>query len=152
MATLMGPKDAEALYSKLDESLTALELRAAIATNSKTAQRQAIAGTVNEAPAPGAIGTLLQGEPINATKRVIQFFTGQTPEMTAMRQTAIMDEIAGVLTSVRGQNAKDALVIVQNAIAGQPVTDAQARLIARALGSALAAGGYQTGTRLQSTP
>lgn len=145
IATVLGPKEAAQLFDTLDENLTALELRAAIAMNSKTAQRQGIKGTLDAATAPGALGTLMQGEPVNATRRVIQLFTGQTPEMTALRQQGILDEIAQALTGIRGEAAKRALETVQDAMNGQPVTEAQARLIGRVLGATVAVGGYQTG-------
>lgn len=150
MTTVLGEKEAAQLYDTLDENLTALELRAAIAGNSKTAQRQGIKGTLDAATAPGAIGTLMQGEPVNATRRVIQFFTGKTPEMAALRQQGILDEIATALTSIRGEGAKRALVIVQDAMNGQPVTEQQARLIGRVLGTGVAVGGYQTGSQYLS--
>jgi hypothetical protein len=150
MTTVLGQKEAAQLFDTLDENLTALELRAAIATNSKTAQRQGIKGSLDAATTPGAIGTLMQGEPVNATRRVIQFFTGKTPEMAALRQQGILDEIAQALTGIRGGAAQAALNTVQKAIKGQPVTEAQARLIGRVLGTGVAVGGYQTGTQALS--
>lgn len=150
MTTVLGEKEASALYDTLDENLTALELRAAIAGNSKTAMRQGIKGTLDAATAPGAIGTLMQGEPVNATRRVVQFLTGKTPEMAALRQQGILDEIARALTGIRGQAAKSALETVQNAMRGQPVTETQARLIGRVLGTGAAVGGYQTGSQYLS--
>lgn len=150
MTTVLGEKEASALYDTLDENLTALELRAAIAGNSKTAMRQGIKGTLDAATAPGAIGTLMQGEPVNATRRVVQFLTGKTPEMAALRQQGILDEIAKALTGIRGQAAKSALETVQNAMRGQPVTEQQARLIGRVLGTGAAVGGYQTGSQYLS--
>ena len=150
MTTVLGEKEAAQLFDTLDENLTALELRAAIATNSKTAQRQGIKGALDASTAPGAIGTLMRGEPVNATRRVVQFLTGKTPEMAALRQQGILDEIATALTGIRGEAAKSALASVQSALNGQPVTEAQATLIARVLGSGAAVGGYQTGTQFLS--
>lgn len=147
LAAVLGPKEADALYSTLDENLTALELRAAIAQNSKTAARQSTQGMVKDVTAPGVVGTIAQGSPFDATRRAVQIFTGQTPEMVALRQQGIYDEIAQALTSIRGADAKLALAIVQRAIDGQPVTEAQARVIGRALGTATAIGGYQAGNQ-----
>lgn len=151
LSAVLGPTEARALYDTLDENLTALELRATIAANSKTAARQSTNQMVKDVTAPGPIATLMSGKPLDATRRVIQLMTGQTPEMVALRQQGIMDEIAGALTSIRGNDARVALAIVQRAIAGQPVTEMQARLISRALGSAAATGGYQIGTKSLST-
>lgn len=152
ITTVLGEKEAAQLFDTLDENLTALELRAAIAMNSKTAQRQGIKEGVEAATAPGALGTLMEGKPVNAMQRVVQFFTGKTPEMAAIRQQGIYDEIAQALTGIRGEAAKRALVIVQDAMKGQPVTEDQARLIARALAASVAVGGYQSGTQLITTP
>lgn len=151
LSAVLGPTEARALYDTLEENLTALELRASIAANSKTAARQSTNQMVKDVTAPGPISTLMAGKPLDATRRVVQVMTGQTPEMVALRQQGIMDEIATALTSIRGNDAKVALAIVQRAISGQPVTEMQARLIGRALSTATAVGGYQTGTRYLST-
>jgi hypothetical protein len=147
MAFLLGPRDAGALYKELDEAVVALELRAAIARNSATQQRQAISGAVQEITAPGALSTLMAGEPVNATKRVVQIFTGTTPEARTLRQMGIYDEIARALTGLRGTQAQQALRLVERAMAGDVLNDTQARIIARALTIPGAAAAYEAGTQ-----
>lgn len=146
MELLLGPRDAERLYRELDENVVSLELRAAIARNSATQQRQAIAGAVEGITAPGALSTLMAGEPLNASKRIAQVVTGTTPEARTLRQMGIYDEIAQVLTQLRGQQAQQALRLVERAIAGDALNQTQARIIARALTTpaALAIYGYGT--------
>lgn len=146
METLLGPKDAQRLYRELDQNVVSLELRAAIARNSATARRQAIAGQVEGITAPGALGTLLSGEPVNATKRIVQAVTGTTPEARALRQMGIYDEIATALTGLRGQQAEQALRLTERAIAGDALTEAQSRIIARALTTPAALASYATFT------
>jgi hypothetical protein len=133
METLLGPKDADALYSQLDENVVALELRAAISRNSATAGRKAIQETVEGITSPSALSTLMAGEPVNATKRVVQVITGTTPEARTLRQMGIYDEIAATLVNLRGPQAQMALKLVQKAIAGDALTETQARIIAKSL-------------------
>jgi hypothetical protein len=133
MQTLLGPKDADALFNALDENVVALELRAAIARNSATAGRQAIKGTVEGITAPGPLYMLRAGNPGQAAKRMVQVFTGTTPEARALRQMGIYDEIAATLVNLRGPQAQMALKLVEKAIAGDALTETQARIIAKSL-------------------
>lgn len=145
---VLGTGRANALFKQLDEAGAQLATRAAVARNSATASRLAGQQMVNEITAPGALGSLMQGEPGQAMRQIVQLFTGQGGEAQMARKQAIYGEIAQALTGMRGQQAQDALQIVQKAIAGQPVSSAEAARIARTLttGGALAA--YQTGNRL----
>lgn len=147
MTFLLGGRDANTLYKELDESVVALELRAAIARNSATQQRQAISGAVQDITAPGALSTLMAGEPVNATKRIVQIFTGTTPEARTLRQMGIYDEMARALTGLRGRQAQEALRLVERAMAGDALNDTQARIIARALTVPSAAAAYEAGTQ-----
>ncbi len=146
MTLLLGKDDAARLYDELDEAVVSLELRAAVARNSATQQRQAISGAVEDITAPGALSTLMAGEPLNATKRVSQVVTGTTPEARTLRQMGIYDEIAEALVGLRGQQAKDALKLVERAMAGDALNQTQARIIAKALTSPAAAAAYGWGT------
>lgn len=148
---VLGQAKANALFRQLDEAGTQLATRAAVARNSATASRLAGQQMVNEITSPGAIGSLMQGEPGQAMRQIVQLFTGQGSEAQIARKQAIYGEIAQALTGMRGQQAQDALQIVERAIAGQPVSSAEAGRIARTLttGGALAA--YQSGTQLPRT-
>jgi hypothetical protein len=146
MEVLLGPREADRLYRELDENVVSLELRAAIARNSATARRQAITGQVEAITDPGTLGVLLSGEPVNAVKRIVQTVTGATPEARALRQMGIYDEIATALTGLRGQQAQQALRLVERAMAGDALTETQARVIARALTTPAALAAYATAT------
>ena len=123
-------------------------LRGVSARNSATQQRTAIKGAVDEITAPGAINTLLSGEPVNATKRITQTLTGATPEARQVRQMGIYDEIADVLTQLKGNDAKSALNIIKNAVQGEALSEGQARIVSRALTSPSALALYGGGTNL----
>jgi hypothetical protein len=151
METLLGAADANRLYRELDEQVVALELRAAVARNSGTARRQAIQGQVEDLTAPGILGTLLTGEPLNAAKKVVAAITGYTVEARALRQLGLYDEIAELLVTQRGPQAQNALRLVERAIAGDSLNQAQAGMIARVITRPAAMATYAA-TRPEAEP
>lgn len=140
---LLGDADADEFYKILDEQATGIELAAAVAANSKTAQRLGVGRAVEEVTSPGVLGTILRGEPINASKMVIQSITGKTPEADAARRMGIYDDIATLLTRVQGQRAKDALNLIEQAKNGKVLNDTQAAIVARAVTTPAAIGIYK---------
>jgi hypothetical protein len=140
---LLGDADADEFYKVLDEQATGIELAAAVAANSKTAQRQAVGRRVDEIVTPGILGTIMKGEPVNASRMVVQSITGKTPEAEAARRMGLYDDIATVLTRVQGQNARDALNLIQQAKAGKALTDEQARIVAKAVTAPAAIGAFK---------
>lgn len=143
MRALLGPKAAKQLGEELDKQAVAFELRSAIATNSKTAIRQGIQNTVSDQTSGGVLETLASGEPVNASKRFVQIFTGNTAEAQALRQSGLYEEIATALTNTRGAKARSALKMVEKAMNGQQVTEQQAAFI----GNTLATSGFLAGGR-----
>lgn len=133
MQMVLGPRAARELTQELDKAATAFELRAAIAANSKTAIRQSIQGSVDQQTAPGMLEVLGQGQPVEASKRFVQLFTGASDEAQELRRLGVYEEIARVLTQTRGPQAKQALSIVQRAMAGQAVSERQAELVGRVI-------------------
>jgi hypothetical protein len=131
---LLGQERADTLLDELDRATTAFELRAAIAENSKTAARQAIQEGV-EGRTTGVLSTLMQGEPVNATKLLVQALTGETAEAVQIRQMGLYEEIARALTQSRGDRARTALRMVELAMNGQRLSNRQAELVASALSS-----------------
>jgi hypothetical protein len=140
---LLGNADADEFYKVLDEQATGIELAAAVSANSKTAQRQAVGRSVEEIAAPGILGTILRGEPVNASRMVVQSITGKTPEADAARRMGLYDDIATVLTRVQGQRARDALNLIQQAKAGKALTDVQAAIVAKAVTAPAAIGAFK---------
>jgi hypothetical protein len=133
LSLIMGPQEAVQFTRQLDEEIASIELRAAVNPNSGTARRGAIEGAVETRTAPGIIGRIQRAEPAEATKTLVRALTGQTDDAILARQSGIYDEIAVLLTNRRGRQAEDALRIIQRAIEGREMSDAQARIVARAV-------------------
>lgn len=150
MEALLGPRDAARLYDELDQNVVSLELRAAVARNSATARRQAGERTVQEITSPGILGTLVSDAqdagPVMAVRRLVAVITGTTREARAVRQMGIYDEIATALTSLRGPQAEQALRLTERAMAGDALTQNQARVLARALTTPAALAAYAATT------
>lgn len=100
MAALFdNPNDANALFGTLDEAMRSLELRAGVADNSRTFQRQEMGRQVDAVTNPqGIAATLGRGEPLNAGKRVAQAVTGLTPERSLAAKDAMMSGVVRLLT------------------------------------------------------
>lgn len=114
LTVLLGRQQADRLFSRIDEATTAFELRANVANNSRTFQRQEMERRVQATTAPdGPLATLMRGEPVNAGRRAIQAFTGQTPDVALRQQDEIMTEVVRLLTA-RGLDADQALQVLQS--------------------------------------
>lgn len=113
---IIGTENAEKLFRELEKANAALSLRAAVAQNSKTAIRQSLQRQIGEITEPGAIGTLMQGQPLQAAEQIVQTITGATGEFRQAQKSDIMKEIARALTSARGEEAKRQLRVIYNAI------------------------------------
>lgn len=148
---VLGQGRSDALFKALDEARIQLETRAAVARNSATASRLAGQQAVSDLTQPGPLGSLMQGEPGQAIRKVVQLFTGNTPEVTNAQKQAIYADIARALTAQRGVEAEVALAAVNRAIAGQPVSSAEAARIGRLVASSGALAGYQTATQSLTT-
>jgi hypothetical protein len=152
LSLILGNQRAVALLDELDKMAAALELRAAIAGNSKTAIRTAIQGQVRDEATPNlAIRTLGNlGNPLDAAKEVTQTVAGIDPRSMSEAERAIFAEIADALTRIQGADAQRALVSVNKALQGQPIKDAEARLIGRVVAGSTAVGAYRAGTQTQA--
>lgn len=139
LGLILGDVRTDRLLNELDRSAAALELRAAVAGNSKTAIRGAIHGQVSAEAAPGVVrqtaGEL--GSPMEAARPVTRMIAGTDAQSISAREKAIFDEIAGALTRIRGPQAGAALAAVRRALAGQPLKDAEAALIGRLVGTSM---------------
>lgn len=147
VASAIGDAQARKLFSIIDRETVKLELRAAVANNSATAIRRAGKEAMDTEMAPGVVGRAARAEPVGAFKEIVQILTNTTPQADLAKRQARYADIAKALTSIRGQDAQDALQAVRKAMQGQPMAEAEARSIANMLTGSLALGGYQTGTR-----
>lgn len=111
LTVAIGEQKARALFDELDRAATSFDLRASVAENSKTYARQATERRIGDMTGPGAIGKAAQGEPLQATKRIVQALTGMTPEKIRGKEDAVYSEIARLLTRQggAGQGVYDAI-------------------------------------------
>ena len=144
---ILGKKPAERLFKEIDKAASSLDLRAAIAENSKTFVRTETGRAIRESIEGGPFYDLAAGRPINATQRVVQALTGITPQDLLRREDAVFSEIVQVLTQTRGEEA-------QRLLRGLLVTDVQKQIdaetaarIARVLAGTAAVGGQQAATQ-----
>lgn len=150
ISDVLGEAQARKLFDVIDRATVKLELRAGVARNSQTAIRTAGREAMDTALAPGMIGSAARGEPVNAAKRIVQTLTNTTPQADLARRQSLYAEIAKALTNIRGAEAEQAMALVRQAMAGQPVSEAQARRVANLLTTAGALGAHQTGMKLLS--
>jgi hypothetical protein len=129
VAMLIARPEQEALNQALLRATRALELRASVATNSRTAARQMTNETVQRAAAPGPVGKLAMGEPVKAGKAAVQFFTRMSPTDITRREDAIYGELANVLTGPRGADATGLLNRLTQAHQARAATNSFARQI-----------------------
>lgn len=122
---VLGEREANSLFDELDRVSRSFGLRADVATNSRTFGRGEIAGRVRDTSgADSALRTIQMGEPVNATKRIVQALTGETPAKQIAREDEIFAEIARLLTKQGGAGAD-----VYNAINQIGQTDAATALM-----------------------
>jgi len=133
LETIVGPGRARDFIRQLDEEISAVELRAAVNPNSATFRRGDIMQTIRQETQPGIVQSLLRDGPVRGIKNLTRALSATTDEALAARDRGVLDEIATILTQTRGANAQDALRIVQRSIAGQEMSEDQARQVARIL-------------------
>lgn len=129
--TVLGdPSDFAAFWQQLGEARRAMEARAAVAVNTKTAARLMADEAVQNQIRGGVINAAKRGEPVNMGRSVIQNITGRTPAGEQAMSDAIYADIARMLTS-QGPEA----ISIMNALGH---TAAQRPPIASALPGAVA--------------
>jgi hypothetical protein len=97
------------LFDEMDRITQSFELRASVANNSRTFQRQEMNRRVDTLVDPDtALGALGRGEPVNAGKRLVRSFTGMSPTNMLRRKDETMVEVVNALTR-RGPEAQRTL-------------------------------------------
>ena len=136
---VLGQAKADQLFTELDKQASALALRGAVARGSDTAIRQSIQSQATAEATPGVLRRTLgnMGNPLEAAREVTQELAGIDPRSLSEAQRGYFAEIADALTRIRGQEAERALVSVNRALQGQPLKDEEARLIGRAVATAV---------------
>jgi hypothetical protein len=142
IAMVIGEDEAQRLFKQIDEASAALNLRASVAENSRTAQRLLGNEALDDATAPNALQRTAAGEPLEAARAIVQTLTGETETARALRTDAVAEELARFLTQQRGRTAEVAVGYLRKAVQGQSLSEAEARVVA----NALATNGYFAGT------
>jgi hypothetical protein len=149
---ILGKRAAADLFAEFDKAATQLALRTATARNSATAARTAGKQAMDDIIEGGALQALKRGQVRNWSQGMIQLLTGTTKADDLARAQKVYAEVAKALTEARGPAAENALGLVQSAMRGGPVTEAQAASIAKAFAAASGFAGYQQVQRIQTRP
>lgn len=110
---ILGPDDAGALFKQIDESAKAFELRASVARNSATAQRQATQQGVKDVVEGGAWNALKQGDVVESPKKMIAAILGRSPEAKQQISDEVYIALVKALTGPRGAQARAMLEHLQ---------------------------------------
>ena len=148
MRLIIGSKGVEKMQKELEVVRRALTLRAAVAKNSATAQRQAIQTTSKAILNEGPWQMIKQGKPLEAIKESVKLLTGSNASGQAIRESAMYTDVIKALTEKRGEDAVMALKIMNNAITKQIVlSDKNAEFISRVLMSQSASASVVSGRK-----
>ncbi|MBO9108734.1 hypothetical protein J5288_08465 [Agrobacterium sp. S2/73] len=150
LATVMGQSEADAMLKAVDQAAKAFEIRAGVATNSKTYARQAAERAVDAATQPGIIENAASGRPWASSQGFLQGLFGTGPQAQLGRQDAAWGEIANILTQPANQGGGAFLQALQGAAGRLPVIDQNAARITDAVTRGAAMGAAPT-RRLEGT-
>lgn len=135
------------LLARIDEAAKALNLRAQVATNSRTAGRQAGRDFVEEMTSGGVMDELTRASPTEAARRLIQELTGATPANVTAQQQKLFNEIAELLTRPGEGNTAEILRRLAKARGKEILTAQEAKKIANAVTTGALGGAYLATTR-----
>lgn len=149
LISAVGRKKAGKLLREIDKASAALELRAMVATNSKTAVRQAIQDEAKAVGLPSSLRDIVgsAGNPLNSMEKVTQILMSVDGDAKAAANRQMFAQISDALTSITGPDARRALAIVKRASLGQPVKEEQAKFVAGLLVGTPSLSGYQYATQ-----
>lgn len=143
----IGKPAAERIWKMMESELPMIETRAAVARGSQTAIRQSSSNAIGDVLEHGTVGKLGRGEAIDAGKSILQIVNNTTPGADRAARAKILGEVADVLTKRGDRGATRALDVVRKAMDGQQISEREATLIGRYVGSGVGLSGYQTGTQ-----
>lgn len=143
LTAVVGKTEADAMFRAIDQASKSFELRAGVASNSRTYARQAAERAVGQATAPSILETAASGSPIKTVQGALRGFMGTSDADMLARQDATWSEIADLLTQPAGRAGGTFLQALQGAAGRLPVIDRQAAGLAR---------GVTGGVALSSAP
>jgi hypothetical protein len=145
MTTILGPNEAMELSGALERATRAAELHAQTMTNSRTFGRTAMAEAARQSSEPGLVGSLLEGKPLQAGQRSMQFVFGRTPQDKLAREDDLHRQVAEALTVPRGQDALNSLDALVQAYRREPQNAELARLMGGGIGAGAGLAGFEGG-------
>lgn len=110
---VLGERDANILLKEIDRAGTAFELRAAVATNSKTHVRNVVRDANKKLTEDGPINAIRAGEPVGAGKKLWQILMGSTEAAKAAKMDKVYEGLAKTLTGPRGDDARRRLLQIR---------------------------------------
>ena len=132
LSFIIGPKGVSDMMEKLTMVRRALTLQQAIAKNSATAGRQSLQKIGDAALNAGPKNAAMKGKPLAAVQETIMLALGTDAKSQAARSSAMFGDVIKALTSMRGEEAVNALELMTKVINKQiQITDVQADKIAR---------------------
>jgi len=144
--TVIGADKASRLFAELDRASAALELRAGVATNSRTYARQSMDEMIANTGQGSPVEAIREGRPINAVQRITQIMLRGTPEARAARSDKTYADIARALTGPRGDDARRVLEGLSNieagAVARQQLSPAKEAILRAMMAGSARGGGF----------
>jgi hypothetical protein len=121
IAAVMGDMTDDFLR-QIDEVGQAAITRAGLSRNSATSIRQSTQQGVEAMTREGPATSLLRGQPLEATRKIVSELTGFTDEFTENQRMAIYNDIAKALTAVGTDDALRALNVMRQVQMGRRVS------------------------------
>lgn len=133
LSLVLGQRAANNMFEAIDQAARSFELRAGVATNSRTYARQAAERAVDQATAPSAVERAAQGKPLASAQSFLSSLLGAGENAQLGRQDAAWGEIANLLTQPAGQGGGTFLQALQSAARRLPAIDQEAARVSNAV-------------------
>ena len=153
LTEVFTPDQAKVIFAQLDEATAALELRAGIAQNSKTAARtvgDAITKQTDGYSAQGILREAASGGILEGPRRAARILAGNTPMDQAARNEKLYGEIAQYLTGPRGAAAQKAAQDMGGLLNWLPGANAARDQVGRVGAGGLGLLGYLSATQART--
>lgn len=130
---LLPADKADEFFRRMEELRMSLMLRSSTSQGSQTAARLGVRDMMQDVLEPGITTTVQRGEPLNATKNIIQKIAGTTDADLTAANREVLREAATFLTGRRNRTAEEAVKVIYQALENKQITPAQAKLVEAAV-------------------
>lgn len=125
IAMLLGKPEADSFFRAMAQLQQTMSVKARLARNSASAMRIATNKDIKDMAAPGIVGKAARAEPLNAGREAVRAITGQTDDVIRAREDKLSQEIAGLLTQSRGEEAVKLAQNLVTAMRNRGATDSE---------------------------